>query len=449
MIAKALRTSGGARAAAATTRIAGALLVVLLTGGAGCYDPHIGEGTLRCNEKLCPDGFYCHADGFCWSQREGDSPGADASGVSNGAAGSGAGVTDRTPDSGVGGGRGGGVGGSGTLIGGGGVGGSGTVVGAGGTGGSGTMPGGGGAGHPPADPDSGVVAPDSGGNRPDVPVVTGTGGAGPGRLMNGAACDRDDACDSGHCVDQVCCDGPCPGKCQACDVSGFVGRCSQVVGQQPHGNRGACGSPGMCAGLCSTVPDRCTFPGGETVCRQATCQSATFTAAATCNGAGACPPASSQSCGDFQCNPAQSACLTTCAADADCAPSKPYCSQGACVPHRKRGDSCQTAGECEGGHCVDGVCCDSACQGQCQNCALNGSRGTCSLVTSGQPRNRPACGGSSKECAGYCSGAPSGECTFPGTSVSCQCGGLLGLGACNSDGACHTLGLGGLGAICL
>lgn len=73
------------------------------------------------------------------------------------------------------------------------------------------------------------------------------------------------------------------------------------------------------------------------------------------------------------------------------------------------------------------------------------------LVTSGQPRgNRPVCGGAA-ECAGFCGGAPSGECTFPDKSTSCQCpAALLGLGACDSAGACHVLGLGGaLGQLCL
>jgi hypothetical protein len=255
-------------------------------------------------------------------------------------------------------------------------------------------------------------------------------------------------CASRHCADRVCCNSACQEQCMACDVAPG-GICSQVIGP-PHPGHTSCAGTGPCAGSCKTFPDRCTFPAGEITCAAARCEDTTFTPAQTCNGAGLCAPPAPASCVAFRCNATGTACLTSCASDNDCIqPAAPYCVQQACVAHRPDGASCQGDGECNSRFCVDGVCCNSTCQGSCEYCNMAGHQGTCMLVASGQPLgSRPRCGGVAK-CEGFCNGQSSGACFFPPKSVSCDCG-LLGLGACNSDGTCHTLGLGGvLGGLCI
>jgi hypothetical protein len=44
----------------------------------------------------------------------------------------------------------------------------------------------------------------------------------------GDACSDSSACGSGFCVDGVCCDTACRGECQACNVAGKNGVCSNV-----------------------------------------------------------------------------------------------------------------------------------------------------------------------------------------------------------------------------
>jgi hypothetical protein len=40
---------------------------------------------------------------------------------------------------------------------------------------------------------------------------------------DGAACSSEIECASGFCVDSVCCDSACPGRCEACDAPGSRG----------------------------------------------------------------------------------------------------------------------------------------------------------------------------------------------------------------------------------
>jgi MYXO-CTERM domain-containing protein len=61
---------------------------------------------------------------------------------------------------------------------------------------------------------------------------TGAGGpdGGPDPIENGSFCATDEACESGHCVDGVCCDTACGGTCEAC---------TQVL--KGEGEDGTCG----------------------------------------------------------------------------------------------------------------------------------------------------------------------------------------------------------------
>ncbi|HRI67580.1 MAG TPA: VCBS repeat-containing protein [Polyangium sp.] len=55
----------------------------------------------------------------------------------------------------------------------------------------------------------------------------GVGACGTGILLgNGVACSNAGQCASAQCVDGVCCDSACTGSCQACNIPGSLGTCS-------------------------------------------------------------------------------------------------------------------------------------------------------------------------------------------------------------------------------
>jgi len=173
---------------------------------------------------------------------------------------------------------------------------------------------------------------------------------------NGQTCGAHGDCTGKLCVDGYCCNSTCTSICQACDVSGSLGTCSNVTGV-PHSTRGDCG----------------TY---------------------VCQGGGA-------------------TCPTTCSSDSGCA-SGYYCSGTSCVLKKDNGASCPTGGrECATGNCVDGVCCNTACSLGCQACDAAGYVGTCSNVT-GTPRSPRTCG--SYLCVSG-SSCPS-SCTTDGQCVS-------------------------------
>lgn len=89
----------------------------------------------------------------------------------------------------------------------------------------------------------------------------------------GALCTGDQACASGHCVDGVCCDGPCDGPCAAC---------SAVLGAMSDGT-----CTELCPGACDEPQDLCpgdttavTTTGGDTSPGGSTDASATSSATA-------------------------------------------------------------------------------------------------------------------------------------------------------------------------
>ncbi len=65
----------------------------------------------------------------------------------------------------------------------------------------------------------------------------------------GSACGDDSLCESGFCVDGVCCERACRGTCKACGEPGSEGMCVAVSGA-PRGDRDECSScdAGVCVG---------------------------------------------------------------------------------------------------------------------------------------------------------------------------------------------------------
>lgn len=141
-------------------------------------------------------------------------------------------------------------------------------------------------------------------------------------------CATDTDCNSGFCVDGVCCNSKCEGQCQACDVSGHAGTCSPVSGA-PHGSRTAClDGSGPCDATCDgKTIDKCTIPGSETVCGSA-CSDGIETDS-TCNGKGDCIVGSAHSCNNLVCADATT-CKPSCSTDTDCAKGF-TCQSGACA----------------------------------------------------------------------------------------------------------------------
>ena len=87
-----------------------------------------------------------------------------------------------------------------------------------------------------------------------VGAMGGSGGAaGHGGGSGGASapnCDTADQCQSGYCVDGVCCDAACDGVCVGCHEAGAVGVCSASEAGSNEANEcggGVCDGAGQCA----------------------------------------------------------------------------------------------------------------------------------------------------------------------------------------------------------
>ncbi len=258
-------------------------------------------------------------------------------------------------------------------------------------------------------------------------------------LMNGATCEASDQCRSGFCTDGVCCGSRCDGQCERCNATGTQGTCTAVTGA-PVGGRTACMGTGTCGGTCDgTVRATCTYPGSTVSCGPGSCAMGTATAPSACNGAGVCATGATSPCAPYIC--AETACRTDCVVDTDCTAGN-YCdAMQRCVPRQMPGATCTRGGACAGGNCVDGVCCNTACEGQCEACNVEGSVGTCAPVT-GTPRGaRAACAGAGSTCGGACDGMNRAACTYPGMSTECRAAacadGAATLAAtCDGAGAC-------------
>jgi hypothetical protein len=280
-------------------------------------------------------------------------------------------------------------------------------------------------------------------NSNDCVAPNACNGGSCGPKPNGGMCSSGTECQSNNCIDGFCCNSTCTGQCEACDVPGQQGTCSQVASGQPHGSRTACAGTAPCRGSCSTSRTACTFPGSGTSCRNASCTGGPAapirTLAAGCDGAGNCPNMT-QSCGAYTCNAGGTDCNSTCSGDPQCSTSG-WCSGTSCVAKGANGAACSSANQCTSNICVDGRCCNSTCTGQCEACDNAGNLGVCSQVTGAPHTGRPACMGTGT-CAAACSTSRT-ACTFPGGTVQCSsqsCTGSTRTNAafCNGAGGCNT-----------
>jgi len=144
----------------------------------------------------------------------------------------------------------------------------------------------------------------------------------------GAICLGNGECESGHCADAICCDVPCDGQCQACDLKGKEGACSTVSGA-PHGARPSCGDDPTCLGKCDGLDaQKCAYPAAATPCT-GSCVNGIESVKA-CDGKGSCQPTTTASCNGAICDGPK--CKSSCAGNGDCLGGFACGPDGKCVP---------------------------------------------------------------------------------------------------------------------
>jgi hypothetical protein len=172
------------------------------------------------------------------------------------------------------------------------------------------------------------------------------------KKANGETCTAGTECTTGFCVDGVCCDTACTGQCEACNQTGTPGLCVQVKG--PPVGKPACSGAGVCAGVCSTNTQACTFPtatcGDGMACQNGECLQ--IDPICVDGGSASQSPAGVKtSCSPYLCNPTTGTCLTSCTVAAECAGSL-VCNKNQCVDlggGGGTGGSAGTAGAATGG----------------------------------------------------------------------------------------------------
>jgi hypothetical protein len=264
----------------------------------------------------------------------------------------------------------------------------------------------------------------------------GTGACG-NLLGLGQACSLNGECQSGNCVDGVCCNSACSGTCQACNNPGNLGGCSNIpLGQDPANE---------CAGsLVCNGNGGCASPNGTTCAQPSDCLSGNCVDGVCCNSScsGVCKA----------CNLAGS--VGTCSnlpngqdPANECSGARVCNGSGSCTGG-PLGAACGSGMECGSGNCVDGVCCNNTCSGTCYACNLAGSLGTCSLIPQGQPDNSPVCSGANAcDGSGFCKKNDGQSCAFSFECVHSHCvDGFCCNTACN--GLCQACNVTGLAGTC-
>ncbi|WP_284721215.1 hypothetical protein [Polyangium sorediatum] len=264
---------------------------------------------------------------------------------------------------------------------------------------------------------------------------------------NGAACTSDVWCQSGACVDGVCCNTACTGLCEACTTAkkgaGANGVCGPITsGTDPENEcaleaAGSCGQNGQCngAGACQLHPQ-------GTSCGASLCQG-NVVKGQICDGMGQCvtDPAG-KDCAPHVCS--AGSCKNPCANDNECL-SGTICLGGACKPPGMPGVPCSTGAACSSGFCVDGVCCDTACAGSCEACTAakkgQGADGQCQPIKMGTDPDDECAAQPPSSCGldGQCNGA--GDCAMYAAGTSCAAGSCEGTtqtspSQCDGSGTC-------------
>jgi hypothetical protein len=183
------------------------------------------------------------------------------------------------------------------------------------------------------------------------------------KRMLGETASAGRECRSGFAADGVCCDVACDGPCGACDHAGALGTCTAVSGAPKHGTcPGATGSDPCAARACDgKVTATCEgHVGSEVSCRAHACEAGVETAAASCDGSGACPAATTTTCDPYVCDGKQ--CRTSCRSEPDCATGVPcdavthVCVPPVCIDDRTMKGPTGLPFDCAPFHCDSGKC---------------------------------------------------------------------------------------------
>ena len=138
-------------------------------------------------------------------------------------------------------------------------------------------------------------------------------------LPPGASCTASGQCQSGHCVDKVCCKTSCTGLCQMCNNPTNSGTCTpvpsgadprEVCTQDPVSS---CGKDGNCDGA-----GACRFYSDTTICGASTCLNDTQVIKKSCDGSGTCISQVTQTCSPYKCNITAGECYTVCTTSDQC-----------------------------------------------------------------------------------------------------------------------------------
>lgn len=300
-----------------------------------------------------------------------------------------------------------------------------------------------------------------------------------------ATCDGDGACDSGYCVDGVCCSTSCgggsPTDCQACSVAAGApadGTCAPLTGttcsdadactQVDTCQAGTCmgASPIGCnaqdechlAGACDPATGLCSNPAqpNGTGCDDASaCTQNDACQAGVCTGAPIVCPVPNDCHMAGACDPATGQCVITEKADGaacndgDLCTENDMCQAAACVsgtpkacpdaPDCKSVAACDPAtGQCAMSNQPNGTDCGELCEigGACQNGSCVGA-----MEKGCEPVDDCHIGGECNPNTGMCSNPPKGD------SSTCPGGHCFG-GVCvpDADGGTSTgTGTGGAG----
>jgi Galactose oxidase, central domain len=223
-------------------------------------------------------------------------------------------------------------------------------------------------------------------------------------------------CETGFCVDGVCCDSSCKLPCEACSAalkgSGADGVCGPIAqgtdpkDQCPLAPAVTCGTTGECDGVGS-----CALYAANTVCFPASCSGPVLSPAFVCDGGGTCQASNPVSCSPGLClgQGASAACASACSVATDCAPGS-FCKNGTCVAPQAPGAPCSAPSECLSGACVDGVCCNSSCDQVCSACTSDktgAADGICAPIADGTDPDDECAAEVASGCGrdGFCNGA--------------------------------------------